>query len=192
MARKQRSGEICVSGAKGGQNGAMVTIRRGFPFGPPAGKEKPGAGTVQVIYRLKQPWHVARRQDYPVKASVCLFPGLNIPGLIPGFCGLFRLIKNGRGEMRCRVPKCQNFKNGPHFSKLPDLFITETGNANAPAGFHHDQTLRFQPPKSLTNRHMAGAEFLGKMILPQPRPGLDLTGNNPARQFTTDPDSNGF
>ena len=127
-----------------------------------------------------------------MKSPVGFFPCLNVTGAVAGPVGFLRLIENGFGQMRSGIAQRQGFERSPHLDHFPDVFETETGNANASARLADDKTLRLQTPERLANRHMAHAKFLGNMILTKPGTRLKLAGNDTLGKHLADPDGNGL
>lgn len=121
-----------------------------------------------------------------MKASVCLIPGLHVARLLTGKVCRLRRIENGPGEMGRSMTQRQHFQRGPHFGDLFHFVEAEAGNPYTPARLADDQPLGFQPSKRLAHRHMAGAEFIGNMILPEPCTGSDHAGDDSLGKFSTD------
>jgi len=89
--------------------------------------------------------------------------------------------------MRRGMAQSQHFKGGAHLSHLLDFIHAETGDPNASARLADDKPLRFQTPERLAYRHMACAELLGNMILAQPGPRFERTGDDAIGKRLADP-----
>jgi len=64
------------------------------------------------------------------------------------------------------VSQGQNLESRAHFSNFADFVQTEICNPYAASRQADGQSLRFQPPKSLTHRDVTGTELFSNMILP--------------------------
>lgn len=167
-------------------DGAVIGIGAPFPPCPPGGKQEAGARCVQPIDDLYQARHLARCRDQPVEPSIGLFPTANIKGAVTFPRRRLRLIQNCRRHVGNGMAKGENFKSGPHFRHLPHIGKTEIRHANATPGNADRQPLRLQSPKSLANRHMRSAEFLGNMILSQPLTGRKFSAHDAIGQRAAD------
>jgi len=90
--------------------------------------------------------------------------------------------------MRRGVAQRQHLERGPHLCHLPDLAEIEGCDAHAAPRLADRQPLSLQATESFAHRDMAGVEFLGDMVLAQPRSGLDGARNDTVRQFLADAD----
>lgn len=75
--------------------------------------------------------------------------------------------------MRGRMLECKTFKGCAHLRDLADFLEIEGGDAHAATREADRQPLRLEPPERLAHGHMAGAELLGDVILPQAGIGRD-------------------
>ncbi len=100
--------------------------------------------------------------------------------------GLFRFIKNGAGQVRCRMAQGQHFQCGAHFRNFADFLKRERSNANTAPWLRNRKPLCLQTTERLTHRNMACAEFIGNMILTQLCAWFQLARNNPLRQDAAD------
>ena len=171
--------------AKGGEDGPMVVIRPFFPAGTPGGKEKTGAGRMQIIDGGKQARHGAWGKDQPMEAAVGLLPGMDVGRGIALARRRLGGIENGGGHVPDGVFQRQHFEGGAHFGDFAHFGEIEGGNAHAPARLADRQPLRLQPAEGFPHRHVAGLEFLGDMVLPQARArwqfaAHDALGEHPA------------
>ena len=90
--------------------------------------------------------------------------------------------------MRRGMAQRQHFERRAHLGHFPDLAEIESSNAHATARLADRQPLRLEAAEGLPHRDVAGAEFLGDMVLAQPRSGLDRARNDAVRQFLADAD----
>ena len=81
----------------------------------------------------------------------------------------------------------QYLERRPHLGHLLDLVKIERRDPHPAARLIYREPLRLEQPKCLAYRDVAGTEFLGDMILPQPGARVDRAGNNPIRQRLADP-----
>ena len=88
--------------------------------------------------------------------------------------------------MRCGMAERQRFEDCAHFGDLLRLVGPEPRDPDAAPGFAFDQPLRFELTEGFAHRHMAGAEFLGNVILTQPLPGVDPAGDDALGQSAGD------
>lgn len=192
MPREQGCCILRIACAQGGKDRPVIAVGRPFPFGPPAGEQEAGAGRVQIVDGAQQPRHAAGRQDQAVKTAVGLFPGVDVMGTVAGKVRLFGRVENGPGQMRRGIAQGECFQRGPHFGDLAHLVRREAGDPHPAPRLALDQPLGLQAPERFAHRHMAGAEFLGDMILAQSRARLDPAGDDAGGQFAADPDGKGF
>ena len=82
----------------------------------------------------------------------------------------------------------QNFERGAHFRHFLHFGEVEAGDTHAAARLAHRKPLRLEAAERLAHRNVAGAEFLGDMVLSQPRAGLDLACDDAVGQRPGDSD----
>ncbi len=107
-----------------------------------------------------------------MKRPVCLFPLMNILRPFRPDGGLLGFRKKRGGEIGGGLFEGKRFQRGPHLRDLAQFRDVEGCDANALVRLAECQPFSLEPPEGFTHRHMAYAEFLGNMILPQPRSGL--------------------
>ncbi|ESW65453.1 hypothetical protein X771_21475 [Mesorhizobium sp. LSJC277A00] len=173
------------------QDRAMILVGADFPFRAPGGEQEAGACGVQIVDGGDEPRHAAGRQDQPVEGAVGLLPRADIAGFVAGLCGFFGKVENGSRQMRRGMAQRQHFEGCPHFGDFPYLAEIESGDAHAPPGLTDRQPLRLQAPEGFAHRDMAGLEFLGDVILPQPGAGFDRARYDAIRQHLADAHGDG-
>lgn len=188
MAGKDPTGFLDLPPPQGGEDGAMLVIGVRFPVGSPVRKKEAGARGMQVVDRCEQPWHGTRFEDQPMEVPIGRLPASHVTSLVTGLAGLLCLFEHGGREMRRGVAQGQDLQHGSHLRHLRHLRKIEGGDANATTRLADREPLRLQPAECLPYRNVAGVELLGDVVLPQPRAGSDLPGNDAVGKNPAYPD----
>lgn len=167
MPGKYSAGADDITPAQGRKNGAVVAVRRRFPFRTPTREEKTRAGCMKIVDAAHQPRHGAGLKKDAVEGAIGFLPSPYISGMIACTHCLFGAVKDRRGKVGCRISQGEGFKRGAHSCDFADLCFAETRNPHAFAWLADGKTLGLKPPESLTHRHVAGPEFSCDVILPQ-------------------------
>jgi len=191
VPRKDGHGVIDLVGPQRGENGAVVVIGAGFPIGSPGREEETCAHRVQVIYGCEKAWHVAGCDDGPMEGAIGFFPGADVARTIARQGRLFGAIENGRREAWGSMAEGKAFERSAHLGHFADGREIERGDADTPARLANGEPLRFEPAKRFAHRHMACAELVGDMVLPQASTRLDGPGDNAVGKRPGDPSSYG-
>ena len=192
MARKYGASFHGVASAKSGQDSAVIAIGWGFPFCPPARKQKARAGGMQIINTAHQARHIAGLEDQPMKAPVGFLPTLHIWGVVTNPRCFLSFIKNCLGQIGRSIAERHCLKCRAHSSDLSDLLGAEAGNPHATTRLADGKSLRLQATKRLSHRDMAGAKFCGDVILTQFVAGTKRACNDPICKDAADFVSQGF
>ncbi len=126
-----------------------------------------------------------------MEGAVGFLPGADIAGFVAGLGRFLGEVENGCRQVRRGMAQRQHFERRPHFGDFPDLAEVERRDTHATAGLADRQPLRLQTPEGLAHRDMAGLEFLGDMVLPQPGARLDRARYDAVGQHLADAHGDG-
>lgn len=121
---------------------------------------------MEIIDCGEQARHGAGLENQAMESAVCRLPGAHVARTVGGGRRGLGSVENCRRQVRYGMAERQHLQCCAHLSHLAHLLQIEGCDAHAAARLADGQTLCFEPAESLTNRHVAGAEFLGDMILP--------------------------
>ena len=174
------------SGVFGGKDGAVVVVGPRLPCRLPRREQEARAGGMQIVDRGQQPRHRTRFKDQTVKAAIRFLPFADIARGVARPRRILGRVQNRRGQMRGSMAQRQNLKRGAHGGDLLDLVQIKARHPDTLARLADRQPLRLEPAERLAHGDVAGAEFLGDMVLTQPGPRLDLAGDDAIGQHAAD------